>query len=92
MGLSIMTGSSPQFSSRGITGAADGFLDKGAFSHGTSRGFLGGRPDLQGMLQRLPPIFRRGTALAQVAGDSPPHVPGGDPRAASSFIPASQGA
>ena len=73
-------------------GANDGFLDKGAFSHGTGMGFLGGRPDFQGMLWALPPIFQCGTVSAQVVGDSPPCIPGGDPCAAGSFILARQGA
>ena len=73
-------------------GVADRFLDKGAFSHGTSRGFLSGRPNFQGMLWGLPPIFQRGTVLAQAAGNSPPLILGGDPCATCSFILASQGA
>ena len=71
-------------------GAADGSLDKGAFSHGTGGGFPGGRPDFQGMLWGLPPILRCRTALAQVAGDTPPRVLGGDPCATGSFLPACQ--
>ena len=47
-------------------------VTKEPFSHGTGRGFLGGRPNFQGMLWGLPPIFLCGTALAQAAGDSPP--------------------
>ena len=49
-------------------GAAEGFLNKGAFFHGTSRGFPVSRPDFQGMLWGLPPIFQHGTVLAQVGG------------------------